>query len=268
MTPTTTPAPTTTTTSDWQRWQTSWDRQQEWYMPDREERFRVMIDLVEALVGTTPRVLDLACGTGSISERLLRRLPGATTVCVDIDPALLTIGRGHFTGDERVSFVEADLTRPGWTEELPHTSYDAVLTATALHWFDTEPLRDLYGALAGLVREGGVFLNADHMRDESAPRINAALHELHSARQEKQRADGALDWSAWWQEVSRDPALARPAAKRFALLGDPRKPAPEGAKRDRPTATDWHVDTLREQGFSEVRQVWCSASDALVAALR
>ncbi|CAM5649203.1 methyltransferase [Streptomyces avidinii] len=26
-------------TTDWQAWQDSWDRQQEWYMPDREERF-------------------------------------------------------------------------------------------------------------------------------------------------------------------------------------------------------------------------------------
>lgn len=38
----------------WQAWQDSWDRQQEWYMPDREERFRVMLDMVEALVGPAP----------------------------------------------------------------------------------------------------------------------------------------------------------------------------------------------------------------------
>ncbi|MGV9849368.1 class I SAM-dependent methyltransferase [Streptomyces sp. NPDC003442] len=178
--------PITTAPSDWQSWQTSWDRRQEWYMPDREERFRVMIDTVEAVTGPTPRVLDLACGTGSITDRLLRRLPGAHSTCVDIDPALLTIARGHFAGDERVTFAEADVTRPTWTEHLPHASYDAVVTA-----------------------------------------------------------------------------------QRFALLGDPRQPKPDGgARRDRPTATRWHLETLRGQGFSEARQVWCSAGDALVAALR
>ncbi|MGV9571313.1 SAM-dependent methyltransferase, partial [Streptomyces nigra] len=30
----------TVTTADWGAWQRSWDRQQEWYMPDREDRFR------------------------------------------------------------------------------------------------------------------------------------------------------------------------------------------------------------------------------------
>ncbi|MEV6265372.1 hypothetical protein AB0M42_32170 [Streptomyces sp. NPDC051784] len=33
----------TTAGTDWQAWQESWERQQEWYMPDREERFRVML---------------------------------------------------------------------------------------------------------------------------------------------------------------------------------------------------------------------------------
>lgn len=60
----------------WDDWQRSWDRQQEWYLPDREERFRVMLDTVEAHAGRAPRVLDLACGTGSISERLLAACPG------------------------------------------------------------------------------------------------------------------------------------------------------------------------------------------------
>ncbi|MCC4317359.1 class I SAM-dependent methyltransferase [Streptomyces malaysiensis] len=259
---------TTSTVSDWQQWQTSWDRQQEWYMPDREERFRVMIDAVEAVAGRTPLVLDLACGTGSISDRVLRRLPGARTVCVDIDPVLLTIARGHFAGDERVTFAEADLTDPDWTERLPVTSFDAVVTATALHWLDTEPLRRLYGTLAGLLREGGVFLNADHMYDESAPRLNAAMNALLTKGQARQRREGALDWADWWSRVADAPALAEPAARRFALLGDPREPRPAGMKPDRPTATSWHLDTLREQGFAEARQVWCSAGDALVAALR
>ncbi|MFJ8825378.1 class I SAM-dependent methyltransferase [Streptomyces sp. NPDC102467] len=254
--------------SNWQSWQSSWDRQQEWYMPDREERFRVMVDTVEALAGRTPRVLDLACGTGSISDRLLRRLPDADVTCVDIDPLLLTIARGHFAGDGRVSFVEADLTDAAWTARLPHTSYDAVVTATALHWLDTEPLDRLYATLAGLLREGGVFLNADHMKDESAPRINAALQALHTDRQTHQRGQGSLDWAGWWGEAARDPHLAEAAAERFALLGDPRKPRTDPPRRDRPTATRWHIETLLRQGFSEARQVWCSTSDALVAALR
>src|SRR3954452_2080769 len=149
--------------TDWQAWQESWDRQQECYIPDREERFRVMLDMVEALAGTAPRVLDLACGTGSITARLLRRFPDATSTGIDLDPALLAIARGTFEGDDRVTFVEADLKDPDWPARLPYGTYDAVLTATALHWLHSAPLAALYGRIAGLVRRGGVFMNADHM---------------------------------------------------------------------------------------------------------
>ncbi|MGW4755787.1 class I SAM-dependent methyltransferase [Streptomyces chartreusis] len=251
---------TTTTNADWSAWQESWDRQQEWYMPDREERFRIMLDMVEALVGPAPRVLDLACGTGSITARLLARFPEATSTGVDLDPALLAIAEGTFAGDERVSFVTADLKDPHWTAKLPHDSYDAVLTATALHWLQREPLAALYGRVAELVRDGGVFMNADHMIDDSTPRINAAERAQRHARMDQAKARGVLDWAEWWQLAARDPLLAEPTARRFEIYG-------EHAEGDAPSA-EWHARVLREKGFGEARAVWCSPSDALVLALK
>ncbi|WP_282791317.1 class I SAM-dependent methyltransferase [Streptomyces sp. CC224B] len=246
--------------TDWRAWQESWDRQQEWYMPDREERFRVMLDMVEALVGPEPRVLDLACGTGSITDRLLKRFPKAVSVGVDLDPALLAIAEGTFAGDDRVTFVTADLKDPEWASQLPHDSYDAVLTATALHWLFSEPLAALYHQVGKLVRDGGVFLNADHMPDPATPRINAADREQRHARQAAAKAAGVLDWADWWALAAADPVLAEPTAKRFEIYG-------EHADGDTPPA-EWHARTLREAGFAEARAVWASPSDAMVLAVK
>ncbi|MET8680609.1 methyltransferase domain-containing protein [Streptomyces sp. NPDC004647] len=250
----------TVASADWAAWQTSWDRQQEWYLPDREERFRVMLDMVEALVGPEPRVLDLACGTGSISDRLLRRFPRAVSTGMDLDPALLTIAQGYFAGDDRVQFVTADLHDPQWIDKLPYETYDAVLTATALHWMHTEPLRELYGLLAGVIRDGGVFMNADHMPDPSTPRINAADRAHRHARMDRAKAGGALDWSDWWELAAADPVLAEPTAKRFEIYG-------EHADGDTPSP-DWHAEALRSAGFAEARAVWRSPSDGMVLGLR
>ncbi|WP_405605789.1 class I SAM-dependent methyltransferase [Streptomyces sp. NBC_01410] len=248
------------TGADWRAWQQSWDRQQEWYMPDREERFRVMLDMVEALVGPEPRVLDLACGTGSITDRLLRRFPKATSTGVDLDPALLTIARGYFEGDERVGFVTADLKDPDWVTELPYDSYDAVLTATALHWLRSGPLATLYGQIAGLVREGGVLMNADHMIDRDTPRINAAERAYRHAQMDRARAAGALDWSEWWALAAKDPVLAGPTAERYEIYG-------EHADGEMPSVR-WHAETLRNAGFGEARAVWASPSDTLLLAVK
>ncbi|MEV7614997.1 class I SAM-dependent methyltransferase [Streptomyces sp. NPDC089799] len=249
-----------TVETDWQAWQSSWDRQQEMYLPDREERFRVMLDMVGALVGPAPRVLDLACGTGSITSRLLDRFPGATSTGVDLDPALLAIARGTFAGDDRVAFVTADLKDPDWVGALPHDSYDAVLTATALHWLHSPELAVLYGQLAPLVRDGGVFMNADHMPDPATPRINEADRAHRHAAGDRAQAGGALSWAEWWALAGRDPVLAEPTKRRYEIYG-------EHADGDTPDEA-WHVRTLCEAGFGEVRSVWRSPSDALVLALK
>ena len=47
-------------------------------------------------------MLDLGCGTGSVTLRLLSRLPSARVVALDVDPVLLTIAAANFAGDERV----------------------------------------------------------------------------------------------------------------------------------------------------------------------
>lgn len=256
---------TVSTGADWQEWQHSWDRQQEFFMPDREERFRVMLDMVEAVVGPEPRILDLACGTGSISARALQRFPKARTTGVDLDPALLTIARGTFADDERAGFHSVDLRSADWVDRLPHREYDAVLTATALHWMRTEELAVLYGQLAGLVRAGGVFMNADHMPDESTPRINEAAHAYDRARRAQAKEDGVLGWAEWWQTAAQDEVLAAPTAERFAIFGDP-------ATGDHPSeevqSPDWHARTLREAGFAEARTVWAAPRDSLVLGLR
>ncbi|MFF5182318.1 class I SAM-dependent methyltransferase [Streptomyces sp. NPDC000345] len=251
---------TTGTGTDWQAWQKSWDRQQEWYMPDREDRFRIMLDMVEALVGREPRVLDLACGTGTVTARLLARFPGATSTGVDLDPALLTIAEGTFAGDDRVTLVTADLKDPDWRARLPYDSYDAVLTATALHWLHSEPLAALYGQVAELVRDGGVFMNADHMIDDTTPRINAAERVLRHARMDRARTEGALDWAEWWRLAAQDPVLAEPTARRFEIYG-------EHADGDMPSSRR-HTQELLARGFSEARAVWCSPSDTLLLALK
>lgn len=215
---------------------------------------------VEALVGPAPRVLDLACGTGSITDRLLKRFPGATSTGVDLDPALLAIAEGCVAGDDRVTLVAADLKDPAWTGLLPHQEYDAVLTATALHWLHTEPLAALYGQIGSLVVDGGVYRNADHMTDDGTPRINAAERAHRHAAMDRAGAAGALDWADWWALAAKDPVLAGPTAERYRIYG-------EHAEGDTPSAR-WHADTLRAAGFAEARPVWASPSDTLVLAVK
>ena len=130
-----------------------WDAQQERYLPQREERFRIMLDVVGQQEETQRlRVLDLCCGTGSISRRVLERFPHASILAVDFDPAHLELGR--LSLGDRVEWQDADLRRDEWAAGLEGGSFDAILTATAIHWLQPGEIVTLYGTLARLLREG------------------------------------------------------------------------------------------------------------------
>src|SRR5580693_5954610 len=88
-------------------WIDRWDRQQEVYMPDREERFTALIDAVEAGTGR-PDPLVLGRGPGSLAVRLLARLPEATVVAVDADPVTLALGRSGYCAVPGLRFVDLD----------------------------------------------------------------------------------------------------------------------------------------------------------------
>ncbi|WP_369184995.1 trans-aconitate 2-methyltransferase [Streptomyces sp. Y1] len=81
-------------------WIERWERQQERYAVEREERFTVVADVVEQVAGHRPRplVADLGSGPGSLSARIAARLPEAEVLAVDIDPLLLALGRARHPG--------------------------------------------------------------------------------------------------------------------------------------------------------------------------
>jgi SAM-dependent methyltransferase len=258
MTTTMTP---TMTAFDAQAWQLSWDRQQEGFMPDREHRFTAMLDAVEAVVDhPAPTVLDLAGGTGSISLRTLQRFPGGRTTLVDVDPVLLTIARGSL--DERTTIVPANLSRPDWVAAVGRDSFDAVLTATALHWLEPERVAALYREIHRLLRPGGVFVNADRMPDDGLPALTEALDAGGRRREQRLWTAGAvLSWEAWWDHVTADPTLGPLIPQRQAVFADrhPEETTPN---------VSWHLQALRAAGFTETGIVWRGGPDAAVAAVR
>ena len=241
------------------RWLERWDAQQERYVPDREERFRVVIDVVRTAAGDGPAaVVDLGCGPGSLSQRLAAALPGARVVGVDADPLLLGLGSAN-TGP-RVRLVEADLTTPDWpaATELPGP-WDAAVSSTALHWLAPDALAELYRTLARNLRPGGVFVNADNMglRSPSLDAIAAAV------RQERTRRVGTHEneeWGAWWQALQADEELAP--------LITARSKRAIAHSNENGLSIGEQAQLLRDAGFAEAGPVWQFGDDHVLVAIR
>ena len=196
-----------------------WDRQQEGYIRQREERYEAMFQLLEDLFGRDGRftAIDAACGPGSLGRRLLERFPAARVVALDADVMLLEIARTALAGfAERVRVVECDLTDPGWTERVAEARESLAGERPAALLFHRVALavarrtRRVLRPGRRAARPGGVLLNADHMRyDRRWPGL-AELSRKHRERVlQASVASGADSWEDWWQRAAQIPGWPR-----------------------------------------------------------
>jgi SAM-dependent methyltransferase len=250
---------------DYGSWLSRWDAQQARYIADREGRFEVLFDALEAALGGEPAiVVDLGCGPGSLGVRLLDRFRSARVIGVDVDPVLLTLGRGACGDRERLTFVTADLRDAGWAHRLGVDRVDAATSSTALHWLGADAVGRLYADLGRLIRPGGVLLDADHVRprpDEA--RAGAVARRMTALELERRPAASATgeSWEEWWRAVRAEPALAGPVAEREAL--------DHAAHHGRHQLSDEdHRRLLREAGFEATDVVWRRGADRVLAAFR
>ena len=248
-------------------WIRRWDLQQEDSLPDREERFTALIDAVEEGTGRSdPLVIDLGAGPGSLSVRLLDRIPAAAVVAVDADPVLLALARTAYGDRAGLRFAAADLRHPGWSGQLNlDRPADAAVSTTALHWLSPEALSAMYAELARILRPGGLLLNGDHLRiDDAASPVLARLDEALLRREDRRRFPNGHpeSWSGWWEAIAAEPALAGEVAEREAW----RDHADHHGWASRLLGT--HLDALRAAGFTEAGTLWQRGENRLLCAVR
>jgi SAM-dependent methyltransferase len=243
-------------------WVRRWEVQQAGHVPAREETFALMLEVLDRVTGGPRRVLDLGCGPGSLAGRAAERFPDAEVVGVDADPVMLELAQR--TRGDRVTFVHTDLGTDGWAAAVTGAgTFDAAVSATALHWLPADGVAAFARTLAGVLRPGGVFLDFDTLLadTDATPRLARATTELRRERTEARTgAPGFEDFAAWWESAAGEPGLATAFAERDAAGSHPRGHAGSSLRT-------W-VTALHDAGFAEVDTVTQQLDRRLLAAVR
>ncbi len=117
-------------------------------------------------------VLELACGTGIVTQHLLeRRAPGARIVATDLNEAMLAFARNKLANDEIVEWRQADAAEL----PFPDQSFDAVVCQFGVMFFpDKEKAaREAYRVLKP---EGAFLFNVwDAIEHNDLPHIAHAI---------------------------------------------------------------------------------------------
>ncbi len=120
--------------------------------------------MVEALVNTLPfnsskdiDVIDLGCGTGTISCAVKYAYPKAKITCVDISGKMLKVAASKLSDASGATFINRNFYDFSFDKK-----YDAVVSSLALHHMVTKQDKlEFYRKIYSCLNAGGVFINAD-----------------------------------------------------------------------------------------------------------
>jgi SAM-dependent methyltransferase len=239
-----------------QHWYARWEKQQELYAGDREERFEAALDAVESVCGAPRVIVDLGSGPGSFAARAAQRFPAATVVAVDLDPFLIALGAAAHPSLE---FVLSNIGTQGWASSLHQYSgrIDAIITSTALHYPPREVLDVIYRDCRRILQAGGVLVDADQFLPDGREweGLLSRFDEIRARRTARPHED----WTQWWRAVEVEPAFVDLLTLRASVV-----PAHE---RDNDLSVDDHLRSMRSAGFSRAGTVWQHGHSCVIVAV-
>lgn len=108
-----------------------------------------------------PRVLEIGCGTGHLTELLALHLPGAAILATDIAPSMVAACQSRLGANPRLRFAAMDARHPAaddFDARRPArlSGFDLICGNLVAQWFDDLPAA--CARLAGRLAPGGVLL--------------------------------------------------------------------------------------------------------------
>lgn len=146
---------------------------------------KLLSALLRCIPITSRRILELGCGTGELSLKLLAHCPDAELVAVDYSPRMLRVCQDKIEAagyGERVRWIEADFGNLATLNVriAPHQGFDVCASSLAIHHLSDPVKLKLFKWVRQNLSPGGCFWNADPVLSETQ-----ALEAVYQAVREE-----------------------------------------------------------------------------------
>ncbi|MEH1951033.1 MAG: class I SAM-dependent methyltransferase [Nostoc sp.] len=201
-------------------------------------RYNEMLEVItRCLPSTSRRILELGCGTGELSLKILNRFPDCQVIALDYSPRMLQFAQDKITAagyEQRWTGIKADFG--DWANNPENldigSKFDACVSSLAIHHLQDKMKLKLFERIAASLTQDGCFWNADPTLPESP-----ALTEVYKAARE--------EWA-----VEQGTSLTEIRAK----LGTT---STQGySSQDQLASLDAHCQMLSKAGFKTVAVPW------------
>ena len=135
---------------------------------DYDEIARKCVPYYEAFYATVldfiykvdKNILELACGTGMLTEMIVAKCPEAHLICIDSDAWMIkkASAKPALGG---VEFIEGDM------RNASGDGYDAIIVTQAIFFISDSDRMKLIAKIHGMLNEGGRFVSGDMFAPET-----------------------------------------------------------------------------------------------------
>ncbi len=125
-------------------------------MPRYEEMIEALAEAIPFSKKDKPRVIDLGCGTGNLTQKIISLYPKASVTCIDMTENMLKMAKAKLEGKHNVKFWLGDIRNFDYAGK-----YDAVVASMVLHHIDKKDKLKFYRKLYSALSKRGVFYVID-----------------------------------------------------------------------------------------------------------
>jgi ribosomal-protein-serine acetyltransferase len=133
--------------------------------PVRQKLFDHMSDILQGSIAEKATVLELGIGPGYLARHLLNRFPEINYVGLDFSSGMLEISKENLANySSRLSFIQTDLTKDDWIDQLMD-KFEAIVSTWALHDLGSEDkISRVYKNSFSVLKVGGLIVNGDFIK--------------------------------------------------------------------------------------------------------
>ncbi len=187
-------------------------------------------EMIDALINSIPfnkndsiKVMDLGCGTGTITKSLKDKFSNANVKCLDLAENMLEMAKIKLNDYDNINYVTGDFYHFNFTEK-----YDVIVSSLALHHLvSDEDKIGFYSKIYEALTPGGVFFNADVVLGS-----NDYLQELYINK---------------WKEFMN---------KNVDMQEIEEKWVPAAEAEDHPSKLVDQLNWLNDTGFKDIDIIW------------
>lgn len=137
-------------------------------IPLAKVQIECLLRLIQCSQNQVTTFLDLGCGDGILARAIADHYPAATGIALDFSEPMIESAKQAAENYPNLQFIQADFGQPDWLRNFSNAEkFDVIVSGFAIHHQPDSRKVELYREIYGLLCEGGIFLNLEHVSSAS-----------------------------------------------------------------------------------------------------